>query len=75
MYKISWARPGDRFYRTFVVVPDVNSLFDVYHLITGYGRNDGCAPVDVIATNLDGHEIDMTAGLSQAAAYGTYSSK
>lgn len=75
MYKISWARKSDKFHRTFLIVPDVHALFDVYHIVTGYGLNDGCTPIDIKVTNLDGYEIDMTKGLAEAASSGTYASR
>jgi len=75
MYKISWGRTSDKHHRTFVIVPDVYALFDVYFVITGYGRDDGCAPVDITVTNLDGHEVDMTKGLPEAASIGTYATR
>lgn len=75
MYKISWARASDKFHRVFVVVPDVHSLFDLYFVLTGYGRRDGCVPIDIQVTNLDGHAVDMTQGLAAAASAGTYSAK
>jgi len=75
MFKISWARKSDRFHRTFIVVPCVRALFDAYHIITGYGRDDGCVPIDIKVTNLDGEEVDMTNGLAEAASMGTYSGK
>jgi hypothetical protein len=75
MYKISWGKKSDKYHRTFLIVPDVHALFDVYFVVTGYGRNDGCTPVDVTVTNLDGHEIDMTNGLAEAASSGTYAAR
>ena len=67
MYKISWARRSDRFHRTFLLVPDVRALFDVYFVVTGYGRDDGCTPIDVKVTDLDGVDVDMTRGISGVA--------
>jgi hypothetical protein len=75
MYKISWGQRSDKYHRTFLIVPDVHALFDVWFVITGYGRDDGCTPVDVRVTNLDGYEVDMTKGLSEAASAGTYASR
>lgn len=75
MYKIAWGRRSDKYHKTFLVVPDVHALFDVYFVITGYGRDDGCTPVDVVVTNLDGCEIDMTKGIAHAAAWGTYAGR
>lgn len=75
MYKISWGRKNDKFYQTFLVVQDVHTLFEIYHVITGYGRDDGCVPVNVLVTNLDGFEVDMSKGLAAVASCGTYSSK
>jgi hypothetical protein len=75
MYKLSWARINDRFHRTFVVVPDVHALFELYHVVQGYGMEDGCVPVEVKVTNLDGDEVDMTKGLAEVAGQGTYSSR
>lgn len=75
MYKISWARKNDKFHRTFVIVPDVYALFETYFIINGYGVNDGCAPIDIKVTNLDGDVVDMSKGLADAAGQGTYSSK
>lgn len=75
MYKISWARKNDKFHKTFVIVPDVYALFSVYHVVTGYGRNDGSSPVDIVVTNLSGHVVDMSKGLADAAGQGTYSSR
>ncbi len=73
MYQISWARKSDKFARTFVIIPNVHVLFEVYHIVTGYGRDDGSSPLDIKVTNLDGDEVDMSKGLADAAAYGTYS--
>ena len=73
MFKISWARPTDKYHRVFIIVPDVRTLFDTYWVITGYGRRDGMTPVDVQVTNLDGHSVDMSQGLAAAASVGTYS--
>lgn len=75
MYKISWARRSDKFSRTFILCPCVYSLFTTYHILTGYGNNDGASPIDIKVTNLNGDEIDMTKGLADAAGQGTYSSK
>lgn len=75
MFKISWARKGDKYHRTFLLVPDVHALFDVYFVITGYGRDDGCSPVDIRVTNLDGHEVDMSKGLADVAPQGTYADR
>jgi hypothetical protein len=74
MFKISFGRKNDKFHTTFLLVPDVQALFNVYFVITGYGRDDGCTPVDVKVTNLDGDEIDMTKGLINVASRGTYAS-
>lgn len=74
MFKISWGRKNDKFHQTFILVPDVHSLFEIYHIINGYGTNDGITPTDIKVTNLDGEEIDMKNGLANAASYGTYSS-
>lgn len=71
MYKISWGQKSDRFLRVFCIVPNVDVLFDLYHILTGYGRNDGPTPVDIEVTNLDGHVIDMSKGLADAAIYGS----
>jgi len=49
--------------------------FDVWFVITGYGKDDGCTPVDVKVTNLDGDEIDMTKGILEAISNGTYASR
>lgn len=75
MFKISWGRKSDKFHQTFVIVPDAHALSEAWHIITGYGRNDGLAPHCVKVTNLDGHEIDMSKGLPNAAAMGTYSTR
>lgn len=75
MYKISWGRKSDKYHRTFLLVPDVHALFDVWFVVTGYGRDDGCTPIDVIVTNLDGDEVDMKKGLSEAASHGTCASR
>ena len=73
MFKISWARESDPYRVTFILVPDVRALFDAYFVITRYGRKDGCKPINVTVTNLDGDVIDMTKGLNHAASFGTYS--
>jgi len=75
MFKISWARKNDNFHRVFIIVPDVHTLFEAHFVITGYGRDDGSAPIDVVVTNLDGYVVDMTMGLADAAGLGTYSHK
>ena len=75
MYKISWVRKSDKFHRTFVIVPDVYALFEIYHIITGYGRGDGISPQNVKVTNLEGDIVDMTKGLPNAASYGSYVSR
>jgi hypothetical protein len=72
MFKVSWARRSDKFAVTFVLLPDVRALFDFYHILTGYGRDDGCSPIDIKVTNLDGDEIDMSKGLADVAGWGTY---
>jgi hypothetical protein len=72
MFKISWGRKTDPVNRTFALVGDVDSLFELYHIISGYGREDGVAPVDVEVTNLDGRVVPMDKGTAYAAAYGTY---
>jgi hypothetical protein len=74
MFKISWNKPCSGG-RTFVLVPDVHALFDAYWVITGYGRRDGCTPIEIVVTNLDGDVIDMSKGAANAASYGTYASK
>ncbi len=71
MFKISWGKRSDPLERRFVIVPDVYSLFDLYFVLTGYGRDDGCTPVDVKVTDLDGHEVDMSKGSLYAASQGT----
>lgn len=72
MYKISWEeKTGDRAFK-FVLVPDVETLFSMYHILTGYGRGDGCTPVNIQCTNLDGVAVDMKSGMQDAAAFGTY---
>lgn len=72
MYKISWAKKSDKFSIKFILVPDVHTLFDIYHIITGYGRKDGCVPIDIKVTNLNGEVIDMSKGLNHVAGYGSY---
>lgn len=75
MYKITWTRSSDKYHKTFLLVPDVYALFEVYFIITGYGRNDGCTPVEIVVTNLNGDVLDMSKGLPYVASRGTYSSK
>lgn len=72
MYKISWNKKSDKFYEMFVIVPNVDALYEAWWIITGYGREDGAKPGQVTVTNLDGEEIDMSKGKADAACYGTY---
>lgn len=71
MYKISWGTVTDRHDRTCVLVSSAEALFDLYHLITGYGRKDGRVPADIQVTNLDGVPVDMSTGLANVAGLGT----
>jgi len=75
MYKITWSKSSDPFHITYILVPDAYALFSAYFVITGYGRNDGCSPINIKVTNLDGYEIDMSKGLANAASSGTYCSR
>lgn len=70
MFKISWTKSYQSG-RAFVLVPDAQALFDAYWVVTGYGRSDGCTPIDIVVTNLDGYVIDMSKGVAHAAGYGT----
>jgi hypothetical protein len=71
MFRISWVRKSDKFHKTFVIVPDVYSLFEAYFVITRYGGDDGCSPTEVIVTNLDGVVVDMSLGMAAVASMGT----
>lgn len=71
MFKITWGKRSDRFSRSCIICPDVEALFDAWFVITGYGRDDGCTPINVEVSNLDGVLIDMTKGLADAAGRGT----
>lgn len=71
MYKISWGRKSDIFHKTYIIVPDVHSLFETHFIISGYGRDDGCTPANIVVTNLDGVVIDITKGLANAASHCT----
>lgn len=75
MFKVSWVRRNDGFHRVFVLVPDVHTLFELYFVLTGYGRGDGCTPEDIVVTDLDGEVVDMTKGLADVAGRGTCSSR
>lgn len=68
MFKITWGKSSDEFDRVYIIAPDAKSLFAIWFVITGYGRNDGCTPVNVRVTNLDGVEVDMSRGLACAAS-------
>lgn len=74
MFKIEWGRISDPYAKTFIIVPDAHALFEVYHILEGYGRQDGSIPVSIKVTNLDGHLVDMSHGLAHASSQGTYSS-
>lgn len=69
MYKIQWSRSSDEFYKSFVIVPDIYALFDLYHIFKNAPR-----VANVVVTDLDGNTIDMTAGLPDVASRGTYGS-
>ena len=71
MFKISWATASDPHKRTFILVPNPQALFDAYWAVSGYGREDGCKPVDIKASNLDGDPVDMKEGMAAAAWKGT----
>ena len=73
MFKLAWSEHEDPNKRKFVLVPDAETLFDLYWVFTGYGRGDGCAPMDIKASNLDGDLIDMQQGLADVYAMGSYS--
>jgi hypothetical protein len=71
VFKVSWGTIVDVFDTSLVIVPDANSLFNLYHVLRGYGEFDGCVPANIRVTNLDGIPIDMSKGQSAVAALGT----
>ncbi len=72
MFKIScWGKRSDPLERTIRYRPRCFSFLICIFVLTGYGRDDGCTPVDVKVTDLDGHEVDMSKGSLYAASQGT----
>lgn len=47
MYKITWSEKSDRHIKNITLVPDADSLFALYWVLTGYGRGDGCQPLEI----------------------------
>jgi hypothetical protein len=72
MFKVRWGRIADTFDTSMVLVSDAESLFNLYHILLGYGNTDGSVPVNIQVTNLDGRPIDMTKGLADVASQGTF---
>jgi hypothetical protein len=75
MYKVSWARSSDPHGQYFVLCPDVWALYAFYHVLTNYGAKDGCIPVRIKVTNLDGDAVDVSKGLADAAGQGSYGAR
>jgi len=73
MFKLTWASVSNKFCPFIIIVPDVYTLFEVYHLLKGYEPKDGSTPAYIEVTNLDGIKIDMSKGLAYAASRRTCS--
>lgn len=68
MFRIIWKQAGEQ---RSCIVADVRTAFDVWWCLTGYGRKDGCAPSDVVVTNLSGDVVPIEEGLANCAAMGS----
>lgn len=68
MYKIQWSLPHDEHQKVFVLVPDVYTLYEVWHALT---KSDQVT--HLVVSNLSGDVMNMKEGLANVATQGTYS--
>jgi hypothetical protein len=63
MFRVSWAMVGDPKKRHYVLAENRKTVFLIVFSFEGYGRNDGCKPIDIKVHDIEGRELNVNSGI------------